>query len=288
MSTIVVCSSEPRAGRSVIAAAVAYRLGRDEHPVTLVRLLGDDSADDDAHSFAALEGIRSPSSACTVEQLKAVEGDVVVEAPPGPFADANALKDCRVIEVAGPSSRPLELGSEALLGRVVTRVPSAQLDNVRARAAVLAALPEDRILAAPSVADIAAAIQARWLAGGRDGQAVETVMIGTVASDAAEPYFANRGGTCVITRFDKTDIQLAALQTHVRCLVLTSGGTPSPYLIDRVQSSRDDIALLAASGSTADTVRAIEPLFGVSRFDGEAKLARAVALLDDAGVSLQV
>jgi BioD-like phosphotransacetylase family protein len=153
---------------------------------------------------------------------------------------------------------------------------------------VLAALPEDRILAAPSVGDIASAIQARWLAGERDGQSVESVMIGTVASDAAEPYFANRGNTCVVTRFDKTDIQLAALQTDVRCLVLTSGGTPSPYLIDRVQSSRGDVAVFAASGSTADTVRAIEPLFGVSRFAGDAKLARAVSLLDDAGFSLDV
>ena len=60
MPSLLIASAEPRAGRSLIAAAIAYRLGRDGTPVTLARLDGDDSAAADAAAFAALEGIVTP------------------------------------------------------------------------------------------------------------------------------------------------------------------------------------------------------------------------------------
>ena len=96
-----------------------------------------------------------------------------------------------------------------------------------------------------------------------------------------------RARTCVITRFDKTDIQLAALLTDLECLVITGGGEPSPYLIDRIGNGRSDVAVLLAPAGTVATMRAIEPLFGLSRFSGVGKLERAVALLDEANVPLE-
>jgi BioD-like phosphotransacetylase family protein len=104
-----------------------------------------------------------------------------------------------------------------------------------------------------------------------------------VASDAATPYFGQRVRTCVVTRFDKTDIQLAALQTEVACLLLTCGGEPSPYLLDRVQGSRPDVAVLLTEQTTVDAMRSVEELYARSRFAGVTKLMRAVELLDEAG-----
>jgi BioD-like phosphotransacetylase family protein len=106
-------------------------------------------------------------------------------------------------------------------------------------------------------------------------------MIGTVASDAASPYFAARERKCVVTRYDKTDIQLAALLTDLELLVLTGGGAPSPYLLDRVASTGDGISVVLTDGETVDAMRAIEGLYRRSRFDGAGKLMRAVALLDE-------
>ena len=60
MSVTLIASSEPRVGRSLIAAAIAYRIGRDGTPVTLARLAGDDGAAADAAAFAALDGIVTP------------------------------------------------------------------------------------------------------------------------------------------------------------------------------------------------------------------------------------
>ncbi len=285
MSVLIVASSEARAGRSLVAAAAAYRLGRAGKAVTLARLSGDTSAGADARTFAALEGVISPGRALSIDDAKAIAGDVVLEAPPGPVASAIGALGARVLVVDGGVG---DVPADALAGRVLTRVPASQVAAAAERPGVVAVLPEDAALAAPSLDDIAAAVDGRWVAGDPGEGGVSSVMIGTIASDAASPYFNAHGAKCVITRVDKVDLQLAALQGDVRCLVITGGGEPSPYIIDRVRSAGDGVALLLARGSTVETMRAIEPLYGLSRFDGQRKLDRAVALLDAANAPVEI
>ena len=285
MSILIVASTDPRVGRSLIAAAIAYRMGRDGTPVTLARLSGDDGAAADAATFASLEGIVSPGAPVAPEAILSLGSNVVVEASAGSVAAlTDALPGARVLVVGLASSPNIDAPKSALAGTIVTRVCAADVATVTGRAGVLAVLPEDRVLAAPSVEDIAAALNGRWLAEGDNRNTIDRVMIGAVASDAASPYFGNRERTCIVTRYDKTDIQLAALQTDIELLVLTGGGEPSPYLTDRVLGSRPDVAVLLASEGTVDAMRAIEGLYGGSRFDGAGKLNRAVALLDEANV----
>jgi hypothetical protein len=54
--------------------------------------------------------------------------------------------------------------------------------------------------------------------------------------------------------------------------------------MDRVQGTRDDISVVVAHDDTVATMRAIEGLYGGSRFDGAGKMLRAVELLDAAGM----
>jgi BioD-like phosphotransacetylase family protein len=187
----------------------------------------------------------------------------------------------------GRASAPaLELTKTQNAGTIVTCAPQVDAAAIAGRAGVICVLPEDSVLAAPSVEQIAAALQARWVARPDVLPSVARVMIGTIASDAAAPYFGARRRTCVVTRYDKTDVQLAALQTDTDALVLTGGGEPSPYLVDRVANSGGETAVLLAQPGTVETVRAIEGLFGQARFDGAGKLDRAVALLDEAGATV--
>jgi len=286
MSVILVASSEPRVGRSLIAAAIAHRIGRAGAAVTLARLDGDDGAAADAAAFAALEGVVTPGKPVAAADVAKLTGDLVLEAPAGTVKALAESLNARVIAVGTATSAPVDAPESALAGLIVTRVPASDVAAVGARAGVLAALPEDRTLAAPSVSDVASALSARWLAGEGDRGSFDRVMIGTISSDAASPYFGNRERTCVITRYDKTDVQLAALQTDIECLVMTGGGEPSPYLLDRVRSTRDAVAVLLAPGSTVETMRLIEGLYATSRFEGNGKLVRAVELLDEANVQL--
>ncbi len=286
MTTILVASSEPRAGRSLVAAAIAYRLGRAGKAVTLARLAGDDGAQADAATFAALDGIVAARQPLTAAEAASLTGDAVIEAPAGEVQETAASLGARVIAVGTSSGGAAPLSAGALAGVILTRVPAADVAALAALPDVLATWPEDHILAAPSVADIASALDATWLRGRERSYTIDRVMIGTVASDAASPYFAERRRTCVITRFDKTDIQLAALLTDLQCLVITGGGEPSPYLLDRI--ANEDVAVLSTGGSTPESMRAIEDLYGRSRFEGSAKLLRAVALLDAADVPVEL
>jgi hypothetical protein len=269
----------------MVAAAIAYRLARDGTPVTLARLTGDESADADARAFASIEQISSPGAPVSAADAKALaaKANVVVEAPAGDVAAIAGELGAHVIDVRGPSSA----ATAGAAGAIVTRVPAPDAGKF-AGDGMLAVLAEDRTLAAPSVADIAAALKGKWLIESSAPGAIGRVMIGTVASDAASPYFGARDRKCVVTRYDKTDIQLAALLTDMELLVLTGGGQPSPYLIDRVSGTRDDVSVLLAEASTVDAMRSIEGLFGRSRFEGEGKLERAVQLLDEAGVSIEI
>jgi BioD-like phosphotransacetylase family protein len=283
LSILIVASSEPGTGKSVVAAAIAYRKARSGRTVSLVRLAGDDGAATDAATFAALEGVVSsgrPVSAADVTSVAAV-ADVVAEAPAGSVEGLAEQLDAKVLMVGSATSAVLD--AQRATGMIVTRVRAADVGTVASRQGVIAVLAEDRVLAAPSVDDIARAIEAHWLLDAKPRGSIDRVMIGTIASDAASPYFGARDRKAVITRYDKTDVQLAALLTDVELLVLTGGGEPSPYLIDRVQGTRDDISVVVAAEDTVDTMRVIEGLFGGSRFDGTGKMLRAAELLDDAG-----
>lgn len=288
MPVLLVASSQPRVGRSLVAATVAYRLGRDGRAVTLARLAGDDGAAADARTFASIEQLVTPGRPVSPADIASLGGDVVIEAPAGDVSALAGQTGARVLAVGTQASPPVEAAPDMLAGSVITRVPAADVAAVSQRAGTVAVLAEDRVLAAPSVAAIAEVTGARWLVESDERGTVERVMIGTVASDAASPYFANRERTCIVTRFDKTDIQLAALLTNLECLLLTAGGEPSPYLLDRAASMRDGLSVLLAAGSTVEVMRDIEALYGVSRFDGAGKLMRAVELFDTAGVPVEI
>jgi BioD-like phosphotransacetylase family protein len=285
VSILIVASAEPRVGKSVIAAAIAWRMARDGRPVTLARLAGDDAAAADAATFANLDDLTSPGAPVEAAALAGLGdmADVVVEAPAGPIAAIAAQIGANVLLVATPTSPSLDAGATSV-GTIVSRVPAADVNTVASRQGVIAVLPEDRVLAAPSVDDIASTINARWLAEAEPRGSIDRVMIGTIASDAGSPYFGARERKAVVTRYDKTDVQLAALLTDMELLVLTGGGEPSPYLIDRVRGTREDISVVVADDDTVGVVRAIEGLYGASRFDGAGKMLRAAELLDAANV----
>jgi BioD-like phosphotransacetylase family protein len=277
MPTILVTSKEPRVGRSVVAAAIAYREARAGKRVALARIGGDDGAERDARAFAALEYMQSPGAPVTATDAAKLAADVelvVLEAPAG---DAPAIDGAQLVDVARFPER----------AAVVTAAPVAESDTIAARNGVAAVLVEDRTLAAPAVEDVAQALHGRWIVETESKGSIDRVMIGTVASDAASPYFGNRERKCVITRFDKTDIQLAALLTDLELLVLTGGGEPSPYLVDRVQSAREDIGVLLVDADSVDAMHTIEPLYGRSPFDGAGKMMRAVEMLDAQEAALE-
>lgn len=275
MARILVAASTPGAGATTVAVGLAHRLAYAGHDVRIERLSGDARAAADAAVFAALDFCASTGTPVDVGAVP--DGAVVViEAPAGIDAAALASRlGAKLVAVDG--------GSGAPSGAALTILNRARKGGART-------LPEDRLLAAPTVGQIAESARARVLVRSQEGDraVIEHVVIGAISHDSADTYFARFPRKAVVCRAEKTDLGLAALLTGAELLVLSGGNDPSPYLLDRAGASRATTVLLAPEG-TVETVRDIEGLYGTVPFSHAAKVERAgeliAAALDDASLA---
>ncbi len=303
MPTILIASLQPGEGRTTATAALGALLTVQGRAVRLLRVRvgeeADPAAEDDALALAAVPGCTSPRGAVSEQEAQAQakeaqkEGELcLVEGPAGPAAELAARLSARVILMSAQADG-LRLGDlaaaeailgDALLGVLVTRQPERSLGAVQAVISkrslrCLAVLPEDRLLAGPTVHEMAEALHASRLVETAPGdEAVEFVMLGPISADPGQPYFLQHGSKAVVNRFDKMDLHLAALATEPDCLILTGGQMPSPYFLDRVQGRDLETSVLLSPEGTVRTVELLDDLYTRTRFSGQRKLRRAVEL----------
>jgi BioD-like phosphotransacetylase family protein len=189
------------------------------------------------------------------------------------FAGLDAAQAASLGKTLGPS----------FAGVIVTAAPASRLAAVATDLAgqgvpLLAALPEDRLLAAPTIAEMAAALDAQALfLDGRADTIVERMTIASISADPGQGYFVRFGPQAVIVRCDKPDLHLAALHTSTLCLVLTGGRMPLGYVTERAES--EGVPVLITAKDTPDAVRALEGLYAGVRFGGRSKAERVAQLM---------
>lgn len=253
----------------------------------------DPNAEDDARALAAVPGCTAPASAVSEQeaQLQATEADAagalcLIETPPGAPVELAERLSARVLLVTSTLNSDLTAAAlgERLLGVAVTRQTERGVEGARTAIQTrgidcLGVLPEDRLLAGPTVREMEEALHASPLVEkGEQDEAVEFVMLGPISADPGQPYFLQHGSKAVLNRFDKMDLHLAALATEPDCLILTGGQQPTPYLLDRVAGSDLEITVLLAPDNTVRTMETLDELYGRTRFSGRRKLARAIEL----------
>jgi hypothetical protein len=175
----------------------------------------------------------------------------------------------------------------ALKGILINRAPAEAQPFLRELAApflesqdipVFGILPETHGLAALTVQELIDILQAQVLTEQVKPEAlVETLTVGAMTADAALSRFRKQTNKAVITGGDRTDIQLAALETSTTCLVLTGNLQPSPLIVK--QAEEFGVAVLLVPGNTMETVEAIERIFGKTRLGQPSKLQQFEALL---------
>ncbi|HEX9118830.1 MAG TPA: phosphotransacetylase family protein [Anaerolineae bacterium] len=178
---------------------------------------------------------------------------------------------------------------DRLLGTVINQVPRNQVDWVhdlvvpflkRQGVEVFGVLPKDQVLAAPSVRELAEGLGAEILCCSEAvDNLVETMLVGAMSVESALSYFRRQPNKAVITGGDRGDIQLAALETSTRCLILTGNLYPSPAVLNRAEEMHCPIIL--TNKDTLTTTEIIEGYFGRSRFQQPQKINRFAALLNE-------
>ena len=224
---------------------------------------------------------------------------MVVEGPTEPAQGTAAglssctvasLLDARVLLVDRP--KPTDLPEDALAegaalgarlaGLLLNGIHESRLTVARERVApflesrgfpVFGVLPHDAALGAVTIAEIVDELGGTVLtAVDRLDDRVETFMVGAMGQDKALRFFRRKARKAVITGGDRADVQLAALETNTRCIVLTGNLPPSVAVTTRAEEL--GVPMILVETDTLTAVERMDALIGRMRLHDSGKAAR--------------
>lgn len=175
-----------------------------------------------------------------------------------------------------------EYFGDVLLGVVINWVPERRLPFVKNQLPrflseqgikVIGSMPTDRILRSISVNDLSAGLNGEIICAWDKGEElIESMMVGAMGQDQALRLFRKQANKVVITGGDRSDIQLTALQTPTKCLVLTGGHRPSPFVLG--QAEEMGVPIILVKYDTATTVEMVEAAIGHQKVHSPKKIER--------------
>jgi BioD-like phosphotransacetylase family protein len=176
---------------------------------------------------------------------------------------------------------------DLLLGVIFNQIPEQTMEFVQEAARpylehqgvnVLGALPRVPRLSALSVGELLEILDAAVLTDCIEPDAlVETFTVGAMTLDAALSRFRRQQNKAVITGGDRSDIQLAALETSTVVLILTGNLQPSPIVIKQAEAL--GVPVLLVPDNTMETVDKIEGAYGKTRLGQPEKLETFLNLM---------
>ncbi|MRS13002.1 MAG: phosphotransacetylase family protein [Actinobacteria bacterium] len=232
---------------------------------------------------------------------------MVVEGPTEPAQGACAgltaptiaeMLDARVLLVDRP--RATDLPEDALWvasqmggrlgGLVLNGVDESRIQVVREQVVpylenrgvpVLGVIARDPALSSITVAEIVETLGGTVLtAHDRVSDVVETFMVGAMGQEKALRFFRRKENKAVITGGDRADVQLAALETSTRCIVLTGGQPPGAAVMSRAEELGVPMVLVETDTLTA--VERMDTLLGRVHLHDPVKAARMREMFEQA------
>jgi hypothetical protein len=130
-----------------------------------------------------------------------------------------------------------------------------------------------------TVREIREALGAELLSGTEDEmeELVEDFMIGAMTADAALHHFQRKTEKAVITGGDRSDIQLAALRTPTKCLILTGNLRPIPAILGRAAEAR--VPVLLAREDTLTVTERLGKVMGRARLTSPQQVQTVVRMV---------
>lgn len=125
---------------------------------------------------------------------------------------------------------------------------------------VLGVLPSNALLRSVSVAELVQQLRAEVLCCYEFlNLMVEELTIGAMNVNSALKYFRQGRNMAVVTGGDRTDLQLAALESSTHCLILTGHFPPNELVLNRAKDL--EIPVLLVDSDTLTTVEVVEKAF---------------------------
>ncbi len=177
---------------------------------------------------------------------------------------------------------------QRLLGVVINFVPKTKMETVKQGLTtlfsevgikVLGVLPELRGLLGVSIGDLAKVLDGEVLTSPEAiDDIVENIMLGAMTLDSGVEYFARKAGKAAVIRGERPDMQLAALETPTKCLIITNGLKPSPAVVS--QAEEKHVPIILVKQDTTATIAGIEEALTKASFRSLRKLNMFGEVLD--------
>lgn len=136
---------------------------------------------------------------------------------------------------------------------------------------VFGQIPSHPLLRSISVREVVNQLDAEILCcGDRLNLMVEQLSIGAMNVNSALRYFNRASNMAVVTGGDRTDIQLAALESSTNCLILTGHFLPNAIVINRAEDL--EVPVLSVDLDTLTTVELVDKAFDQARFSETIKV----------------
>jgi BioD-like phosphotransacetylase family protein len=295
LGVIYIVSVEEAAGKTTICAGLGKYLMTEGKKVGYLKPLasGKDDTDSDATFMRRVLGMSDDMNASDIIKGRDV---VLVEGTLGPnagdsisqstYSAAKEMK-AKAVAVEVYSGQASDFADsykgfgDNLLGVIINKVPQSQLKSAgdKARADfgavginVLGVIPENRALLAMTVGELADNIKGKILnSTEKSAELVENYMLGAMVVDSGLDYFWRKNNKAAIIRRDRPDMQLAALETPTRCLVLSGNGEAPAYNVLQKAEIRD-IPIISTETVTDDIVGIIEDALSKTKLEQESKL----------------
>ncbi|MFP3854289.1 MAG: phosphotransacetylase family protein [Anaerolineales bacterium] len=178
---------------------------------------------------------------------------------------------------------------DQLLGIIFNHIPEEAVDFVlntakpflqRQDINVLGCLPHVPKLSAMAMPELMDRVKAEVMTENVPLDAlIENFTVGAMNAEAALSRFRRQQNKVVITGGDRTDIQLAALETSTAAIILTGNIKPSPLILD--QAEKLGVPVLLVETNTMETVEIIEKFMGKTRLGQTEKLETFQKLMEE-------
>jgi BioD-like phosphotransacetylase family protein len=203
--------------------------------------------------------------------------------------------DAQILLVSGWGDDPVPVARS--LGRQLIGVVSGGLPRYRqhtletkfrpaleaAGIAYFGAVPDDRRLLAVTVGDVAAHLGGEFVLGReKSADLIDYFLVGGNVWDWGVHYFSVRENAAAVIRGDRPDMQMAALATPIKALVLTAGQPPVPIQYVQYEAEQEGVPLIVVPHDTHRTSALLETIQDRARFDHPGKMARMRELADSA------
>jgi BioD-like phosphotransacetylase family protein len=179
------------------------------------------------------------------------------------------------------------LFGDRFCGAVLNKVPESAVNHakqsvkpflVQAGVPVFGVFPKDRFLESVTVRQLTEILNGKLLCcEDRIDEHVENFLIGAMDVDSALTYFRKTPNKAVITGAHRSDIQLAAMETSTKCIIITGGLQTNEVVLGKAKATGTPI--LSVPDDTFSTIDKIEIRVGRTTIREPQKVARAEQIL---------